>query len=156
MPQGNLYKMKYLLLILKTIGVILLVLFSFGVAFAIDMDVIKHLESRGNPLASNKGHYGLYQISEMCLKDFNRANKTHYAKRHLFIPSVNERVALWYFGRIKQMLRYYKLPTTLVYQLASYNWGIGSVLKWHKKGGGFEKLPRETRRYIVAYVRRLK
>jgi len=32
--------------------------------------------------------------------------------------------------------------------LAAYNWGVGNVDKWLKKGGDFNELPKETQNYI--------
>ena len=132
-------------------------MFSFSAAHAetvIDLRVIKTIESDGDPRAVNvaTGCYGLYQISEICLKDFNQCHQSHYAIKDLFRPAVNEMVASWYFGRIKEMLASYGVPVNLTTLVASYNWGIGHVAGWAKKGMRFEELPVETRRYITKYL----
>ena len=120
---------------------------------AINLQFIKTIESSGNPCAFNSRTkcYGLHQISEICLQDFNQINKTNYQPRDLFNPQINTMVASWYFKRLNQLLSFYEIPASVTTLLASYNWGIGNVLEWHKKGGGFERLPGETRDYIKKY-----
>jgi len=143
------------------IGILICILITSLVSLAfgeeIDLNIIRHLESRGNPFAVSKaGCIGQYQISKSVLKEYNKFHNSTYSTGHLFIPSINRRIALWYLTkRIPQMLRYYKLPTSLLYILASYNWGIGRVVKWHKKSGQFKDLSYETQRYIVNYIKGL-
>jgi len=93
----------------------------------------------------------LYQISEICLEDFNQINKTNYEPDDLFDPLVNEMIASWYFKRLKQLLNFYNIPVSLTTILASYNWGIGNVVEWYRDRARFEELPEETRRYIEKY-----
>jgi len=131
-------------------------MFSFSAAHAettIDLQAIKTIESGGDPHAANvaSGCYGLYQISEICLKDYNELHSSHYTIKDLFRPAINEMIAAWYFGRIKQMLASYGIPINPTTVLASYNWGIGHVAAWAEKGMMFEELPLETRRYIEKY-----
>ena len=119
----------------------------------IDLNVIKTIESEGNPRAVNIATrcYGLYQISEICLEDFNQTHQTRYAVKDLFEPKINEMIASWYFGRIKEMLRFYDIPITLTTLIATFNWGIGHVRAWYAKGMRTEGLPAETRGYIKKY-----
>lgn len=132
-------------------------IFSFSAAHAeitIDLKIIKTIESGGDPYAVNveTGCYGIYQISEICLKDFNQFHHSHYVIKDLFRLAINEKIASWYFGRIKEMLASYGIPINLTTLIASYNWGIGHVAAWAKKGMRFEELPVETRRYIKKYL----
>jgi len=132
------------------------VLFFYSIAHAevvINLQAIKTIESSGNPYAFNSRTkcYGLYQISEICLEDFNQINKTNYEPDDLFDPLVNEMIASWYFKRLKQLLNFYNIPVSLTTILASYNWGIGNVVEWYRDRARFEELPEETRRYIEKY-----
>ena len=141
---------------LKISCLIMLVLFWAAPAYAqagIDLKAIKVIESSNNPLAYNAKTrcYGLYQISEICLKDFNNFHGTAYRPRDLFNPLLNKRISAWYFKRIEKMLKFYGVPVSLAAVLASYNWGIGNVLDWHKEGGEFRRLPGMTRAYIRKY-----
>jgi soluble lytic murein transglycosylase-like protein len=144
----------------KTLGILLLVM--AGMIFftpathaenIIDLKAIKTIESDGDPYAVNVGSgcYGLYQISEICLKEFNQFHRSHYGTKDLFKPAVNEMVAFWYFGRIKDMLARYQIPINTTTLIASYNWGIGHVADWAKEGMRYGELPAETRRYIEKY-----
>lgn len=125
-------------------------------AETMDMDAIKHIESRGNPLAVNTRTQcrGLYQISEICLKEYNQFHHTNYTPRDLFNPIINETIADWYFHkRLPQLLKQFAIPVNTLNLVASYNWGIGKVVHWHRRGGYLHKLPRETRLYLAQYKR---
>jgi len=135
---------------------VIMVLFSLNIARAeipINMQAIKAIESDGNPYAFNSRTkcYGLYQISEICLQDFNQINQKNYAPRDLFNPAVNEIVASWYFKEVNRMLDFYEIPVSITTVIASYNWGIGNVVKWYKNGARFGELPEETQDYIEKY-----
>ena len=121
---------------------------------AIDLAIIRTIESGGDPSAVNfaSGCYGLYQISEVCLEDYNQQHDSHYKIRDLFKPAINEMIASWYFARIAEMLRAYRIPVTVTTLIASYNWGIGRVAAWSREGMSEEALPKETRRYIEKYM----
>ena len=132
------------------------VLLFFSIAHAeviIELQAIKTIESSGNPQAFNPRTkcYGLYQISEICLQEFNQINKTNYVPEELFDPLINEMVASWYFKRLDELLNFYSVPISIVTILASYNWGIGNVIDWYINGEKLEELPEETRRYIERY-----
>lgn len=122
----------------------------------IDMAKIAQIESSGNPNAWNKrdDSRGLYQITPIVLKEFNRFHpRVGYTKEDLWNTSICEIVADWYISkRIPAMLKTYKIPDSLLNRIASYNWGIGRVRKWHKNGANFDDLPEVTRRYYVRYV----
>lgn len=119
----------------------------------IDLNAIKVIESSNNPLAYNAKTrcYGLYQISEICLKEYNERHKSAYKPKHLFNPLLNKMIAAWYFKRIEQMLIFYKIPVTIPTVLACYNWGIGNVARWHENGAQFKNLPKMTQIYIGKY-----
>jgi soluble lytic murein transglycosylase-like protein len=117
------------------------------------MQAIKTIESDGDSYAFNSRTkcYGLYQISEICLRDFNQIQQTNYVPGDLFNPLVNEMVASWYFKRVNKMLNFYEIPVSITTVIASYNWGIGNVVKWYRNGAKFQDLPQETQRYIEKY-----
>jgi soluble lytic murein transglycosylase-like protein len=113
----------------------------------IDLDRIKQIESSNNPLAYNKTTKatGLYQITEICLLEYNNYNKTDYILSDMYNPILCHKVAEWYLNkRIPQMLRYYNKPITLENCLVAYNAGISYVV-YNKP------LPEETVNYIRKY-----
>ncbi len=120
----------------------------------INLQAVGSIESDNNPFAVNSrtGCYGLYQISEICLRDFNQINRTQYAVDDLLDPRVNEQIASWYFDRLKGLLRRYDIPVSVTTLLASYNWGIGNVARWHRDGSEPAALPAQTREYIGKYL----
>lgn len=123
-------------------------------AEVIDMHAIMLIESGGNPYAINYETecYGLYQISKICLKDINQIKKGWYSVDDLLNPKINTYIAHWYFfERLPQLLKHYKIPITEITLIASYNWGIGNVVKWYKKGAHLMEFPSETINYIKKY-----
>ncbi|MCX6353599.1 MAG: lytic transglycosylase domain-containing protein [Candidatus Aureabacteria bacterium] len=120
---------------------------------AIDLKAIQTIESNGNPSAFNPRTrcYGLYQISEICLKEFNQSKGTMYRPGDLFDPHTNEMIALWYFARLQQIPDRYNIRCSITTLIASYTWGIGNVVKWHRSGAVFGDLPHATRCYIKRY-----
>ena len=116
----------------------------------VDMSIIARIESSGNPLAYNSTSQarGLYQITPVCLEDYNNYHPGQtYTLEELFNPVVNEIVACWYlFTRIPQLLRYYDQPVTTDNILVGYNAGIGRVGR---------KLPSETANYLEKYKKLL-
>lgn len=112
----------------------------------INLEKIKQIESSGNPKAFNKytKARGLYQITPICLKDYNQQNKKSHKEEDLFIPEINTIIAEWYFNtRIPQLLKAFKKPINDTNILVAYNAGI-------KKVGSFV-LPKETKNYIKKY-----
>jgi soluble lytic murein transglycosylase-like protein len=114
----------------------------------IDLKLIAIIESNNNPKAWNKsdgGSRGLYQISPICLKDYNKINKTKYKLNDLFNPVINKKIALWMFEiRIPQLLSRYNKPSTLENRIICYNAGITYVTK-------NKTLPKTTVEYIRKY-----
>jgi soluble lytic murein transglycosylase-like protein len=128
----------------------LLLLSSLAHCEEIDLNIIAQIESSNNPLAINRRTqcYGLYQISQVCLTEYNQFHKADYTKIDLLNPDVNFQIAKWYIEkRIPQMLKYYRKPITVENLILAYNAGI----RWVLKG----KVPKETQKYIKKY-RRLK
>lgn len=115
------------------------------------MSIIKQIESSGNPKAYNKYSKarGLYQITPICLKEWNNYHPTEqYKVEDLFVASVNERIANWYLhDRIPKMLRYYKREASVRNILIAYNAGIQYVVSG-------KPIPTETRNYLIKYERR--
>lgn len=121
----------------------------------IDLGIIRIIESDNNPLAFNRKTkcYGLFQISEICLADYNQLNNTNYEPANLLDPLLNEKIAAWYFKRLHQLLSHYKIPVTVTTLLVSYNWGIGNVADWFRGGAGFGQLPKATQVYVKKYLK---
>ena len=112
----------------------------------IDMDKIAMIESSGNPNAYNgrSGAIGLYQITKICLDDYNLYNAPVLPRNALWRPEVNEKVAQWYMNkRIPQLLRYYGHADTIENRIIAWNAGIKYVGK---------NVPRETLDYIKKYI----
>ena len=129
----------------------LILLFSTSMAYAIDMEAIEQIESSGNPNAYNKHSQaiGLFQITPICLKEYNNYNNTTYTQDDLYNPHLNRKIADWYLHkRIPQMLRYYKKQVNYHNVLISYNAGISYVIKR-------KSLPVETLKYLDKYRRLL-
>jgi soluble lytic murein transglycosylase-like protein len=127
----------------------LIVLLFVGVCCEdiIDMKIISKIESNHNPLAYNlkTKAVGQYQITQICLEEFNKYNKKNYTLLSLFNPKRNYEVAHWYLEkRIPEMLSYYNYSITLENTLICYNAGISYVV-YNKK------LPEETKNYIRKY-----
>jgi len=122
----------------------------------VDMEIIKQIESSGDPKAFNKVTKcrGLYQVSEVCAKDYITFHPDVWlTKEDLFNPTINTLVAYWYmFSRLPGMLEHYKMPVTVQMLLIAYNWGIGNAKKWYFSEGKIS-LPEETRGYVEKYNR---
>jgi len=122
----------------------------------IDMEIVKQIESSGNPKAFNKASCcrGLYQISEVCFKDFRDCHPWQdWTLDDLYIPEVNTFIARWYMLiRLPAILRSQHIMPTTVNLLAAYNWGPGKAARWIcNQDGDFNSLPEETRDYIAKY-----
>jgi hypothetical protein len=128
------------------------ILFSYSTAWAeIDLNIIAKIESSNNPLAYNKSSQarGMYQITPICLKDYNRQNGTTLPVNALFKPVVARTVAEWVVvKRIPQLLRNYHLQVTETNILMAYNWGVGNLVK-----KGAQNAPLETKNYVLKYNR---
>lgn len=111
----------------------------------IDMEAIKQIESGGNVKAYNvtSEAVGWFQITPICLLDFNVENKQHYRTLDLFSPQVNSRVATWYMDeRIPELLKARGIADSVENRLIGFNCGVGCVGK---------PLPSETANYLRKY-----
>ena len=114
----------------------------------VDLKIIAQIESSNNPDAYNKGSKatGMYQITPICLKDYNQLNNRQFELSEMFDPAKAEIVARWYLNRrIPALLKHFHIADTLENRLWCYNAGIGLC----KKG----IMPKETKNYIVKYKR---
>lgn len=113
----------------------------------INMGILARIESSYNPLAFNSRTKarGLYQVTPICLKEFNQFTNKKYTLNQLFNPRINYEVSFWYINkRIPQMLRYYKKEITVRNILISYNAGISYVVE-------NKELMKETKNYLKKY-----
>lgn len=115
----------------------------------INLTIIAKIESNNNPSAYNKGSgaCGIYQITSICLKEYNQFNPTQkMARSDLFVPHKAYIIAYWYLNkRIPQLLGFFRILDTLKNRLWCYNAGIGKCKR--------NILPKETRNYIKKYKR---
>lgn len=148
-------QLKFYAITSTIVNLILLVaIFTMARAEEIDLNIISKIESSDNPLAYNRISQarGLYQITPICLEDYNNAHPTTtIALNSLYNPQVARKVATWYITRLKQIMAKNGISCQISHILISYNWGIGNFLKWHKAGGNFNNLPKETQNYILKY-----
>jgi len=130
-------------------AVVILVLIAgmMTTAGAVDMDIIKQIESGGNPRAvGNAGEIGLYQLMPVVRKSYNQRTDHNYSRNDLFDPEINHKIADWYLhNRIPEMLRYYRIPVNTKTIIWSYNAGIGNLVN------GI--MPQTTKIYIERYRR---
>lgn len=113
----------------------------------INLDIIKQIESGGRADAYNKrsGAIGLYQITDICRRDYNIMTGSNVLEFDLYDPFVNERIARWYiYKRIPQLLRHYGHDVTDENVIIAYNAGISYV---------GNEIPSETTNYINKYKR---
>ena len=136
-------RMKDCLIALVVLA-LMLVWASKAWSYEVDMEAIKQIESSGNPLAFNSHSKarGLYAITPICLKHFNMANKTSIKPSELFNQDINTKVSVWYFGWLKGRC------SSITEVLIAYNWGLGNLRRWD---GDYNKLPKETRQYLIRY-----
>ena len=129
----------------------------------INLDIISIIESSGNNMAYNfkSGATGQYQITQSCLNDYNK----HAAENGLTLlnltdmyePKYAYMVSNWYLNEhIPDLLWDHNIPDTITSRLIAYNWGIGNLRKWFKHGCHWNKLPLETRNYVIKYFKELK
>ena len=138
---------KNWLIWLLGLAILLILLCLPAKAEEIDLDIIAYIESSDNALAYNKTTQatGLYQITPICLADYNQYHKQKYKLSDMYKPDIAYIVASWYMNiRIPQMLRYYNKPIIIDNILTSYNVGISYVVK-------NKQLPMETINYIKKY-----
>lgn len=115
-------------------------------AAEIDLGIIAQIESSNDPLAYNKssGAVGMYQITPVCLMDYNELIKDRFELSEMFDEHKAFIVANWYLNkRIPRLLKHFKLADTTENRLRAYNSGIGTLFKG--------MYPAETRNYVKKY-----
>lgn len=139
--------------ILATVIALIIFLCSFAHASEINLAAIAQIESSNgiNIYNPRTQAIGMYQVRLPAVRDFNRHNPTKQIKTINHLVDRNEMVARWYFGHIKKMLKASGVPHDVTYICASYNLGVGKVIRWHRAGAQWSKLPRETRLYVLRY-----
>ncbi len=113
---------------------------------SVDMQAIAQIESSGQANAYNRvsGAVGMYQITPICLKDYNKFHKPQRSMKEMYDRLIAHNVANWYFNhRIPSLLEAYGIKDTIENRLIAYNAGIGRL-----KNG---KIPRESRDYVKKY-----
>jgi hypothetical protein len=132
-------------------AIAIMMFFFCTTAHAIDMNIVKQIESSGRADAYNAKSQarGLYQITPICLQEWNNFHrKEQYTKKDLFNPVVNEKIARWYMlVRIPQMLRHYKVADTIENRIIAWNAGISFAIKG--------VVPAETKAFICKYKGRV-
>lgn len=134
---------------MRTISVTLSLILWCVPLYAVNLDIIKQIESGGrNHVISKRGAYGAYQIRACVLREYNQESRSNLGVSSLKKERVGRRIADWYLHRrIPQLLRRRGLPVTLENQLIAYNAG-------HTRVG--KRLPKETKDYIRRYYEVLK
>ncbi len=127
--------------------------FSQDCTKVVNLDFIKYIESRGNSKAINPGmtgkaediSRGTYQITEICMKEYNRKNNAKLTIDSLWNEATSLKVAKWMFNvEIPRMLTAYKLKHSIDNKIICYNAGINFLVK--KK-----PIPEVTKAYIKQY-----
>ena len=126
---------------------------SVGTKVEMDYLQVAQIESaQRDSVVSTEGAIGRMQIMPIVLKDWNRTHLTQYKKSDLFNSEINVRIGKWLLS--EQIPYYFKknnIPEKMNHRLIAYNWGIGNFLTWYKKGQNYEKLPDETKQYLIKY-----
>lgn len=122
-----------------------------GEMVKIEAEIIKQIESSGNRKAYNphSDARGLFQITPICLEDYNQYHYKKYELHELYRSDVNRKVYEWYMGvRIPILLKHYGHEDNVYNRIVAYNAGIKYV--------GKEVVPTETVRYYAKYNKLLK
>lgn len=141
--------MYYKRMWLKLVFIMFFISGCSDVGFAAQVINMKHImkiESNGNPKAHNKtaNARGLYQITPICLKEYNNFHTKKYSPNDLWKAEVNSEIATWYLNvRIPQLLKHYKKDINEKNVIIAYNAGINAVVKGY--------LPAETKKYLAKY-----
>lgn len=132
--------------IIFAVVIFLLFLPRIAKAQMIDLSIISKIESNNNPFAYNKHSKatGKFQITPVCLKEFNNLCNKRYTMQDMFNANKNKEVAQWYLNlRIPSMLKHYKKEVNIINIIRAYNCGIKSVVRNYTT--------KETKDYIKKY-----
>ncbi len=121
--------------------------------YQLDIESIILIESNGKiNVVSNQGAIGVMQIRGIALKEYNNRNRIKYTVENLYNRNINIIIGKWFLEKeIPRILEKNNIPITVTNVLISYNWGVNNTIKWYKKGGDINKLPKETRNYLLKY-----
>lgn len=104
---------------------------QYDVEPSLVLAVIKQ-ESDGNPKAQGPtGDFGLMQITQPALTDFNRYHNTQFTLSDLLDPSPNIRVGTWYLSTLFKQTQDWRLA------VQSYNAGLSRVMKNNTAGADY-------------------
>ena len=120
-------------------------------------------ESSGDPTADSGYARGLTQLSEIALKDINKAYNLNISYSDLFDPRISILAGALYLKRLKgYIFRYIKAnldETDTFYDALvqmAWNWGTGSLRKWlNKKPDNAvidESVPQETKAHLFDVI----
>jgi soluble lytic murein transglycosylase-like protein len=116
----------------------------------INMKAIQIIESSGNAGAYNRRTKatGLYQITPICLADYNQFHDHKFKQNDLFNPDINFSIADWYIGeRIPQLFKHYHIEDSVENRIIAWNAGIKYLLE------SYPSVPSETVKFIRRYWR---
>lgn len=92
-----------------------------GIEPTLILAVIKQ-ESNGNPKAQGPtGDFGLMQITQPALTDYNNANHTSLFINDLLTPEINIKVGSWYLSNLFRNTGNWKMA------VRAYNVGLGNI-----------------------------
>ncbi len=91
------------------------------------LPLVRMAESSGDPSAVGNGSWGLYQISQPVLDDFNRIHGEEIVVEDLFDPQINERIARWYLRWLNDWLTRHGYPDDVQRLVFTYNSGLGRL-----------------------------
>lgn len=117
----------------------------------IDIKKINHIESSSDATKIGDGGkaFGLNQIHEGTLKDYNAAHGEKLTTKDLMDGPTNDKVADWYYNTAApKFLKANKIPDSVANRISFYNEGPGNFKKRMKSGG---KMPSITKNYIRKY-----
>ena len=102
--------MNYLIKLFKILIITLIIALMCKYCFAeVDLNIIASIESSNNPLAYNSksGATGKYQITPICLRDYNQYHSVQYTMTDMYDAVKCFVVADWYLNdRIPPIVSY--------------------------------------------------
>lgn len=93
--------------------------------------IIKHESGGDSKALGQTGDYGLMQITQMCLDDFNKlvlSNQGGYTLNDMLEPFANILVGTWFFSSLMIKFRNLEYKERVKKSLAAYNAGYNGAL----------------------------
>jgi len=147
--------MKYIIGCMFIIIIALIVVpncFSAEVDMDIQAVIMAECSGDYSKIRKDEGAYGCMQIRQPALDDYNEYHMTNYKLDDMLKPDLGYTVGCWYINvKIPDMLDYYSIPDTAYHRLIAYNFGIGNLLDWYRRGAVYKHLPQDTKVYIGNY-----